>query len=89
MNKRDTERAERIRQVQERRAKEARWNRNSNARYKREEKKFLAARQREISALIGALKHLRNENQNERDNAARMVEVIRARMGVEWEALIR
>jgi len=88
MTKREEREARRVAADQARRERQ-RWERNWNARKRRAEKKFKAERDSKIRALIAVLSHLRNENANERANAALMVERVRARLGQEWSELIR
>jgi hypothetical protein len=76
-------------------AQEAIWaerdrvQRNADARARRAWKKAIAARERELSKLIGALGMLGSDFAGERAAAALMAERLRVKLGKQWKDLIR
>ena len=87
-NKRKEEREAREAKRKARDAELNRVARNEAARERRAALKARAARERELSKLIGALGMLGSDHAGERAAAALQVERLRRRLGKQWKDLI-
>jgi hypothetical protein len=88
LKKREQQRDERRLARATRNAELDRIARNDAARERRAVLKEKAARERELSKLIGALGMLGSEHAGERAAAALLVERLRTRLGKQWKELI-